>query len=222
MTHGFRPAPGTSPNRHAPVVLGLIALCAVPEIALTLSAMPSLGLDLRRSALIHGAFWPGLLRGWQPVFGAQPVTMFVTHAFLHAGLMHLVFNMIILAHLGREGVARLGQGGFLLLYLLSAIGGAAAFWLMSSSDGPMVGASGAIFGLFGMAQWWDWQRRRAIGASTGPVWRLAFGLVVMNVLLWFLVAGYLAWQAHLGGYVTGFVLARIVTPTLRHGARGFG
>ena len=222
MSQSFRPGPGLPANRHAPVVLGLIALCAVPEAVLTLTALPSLGLNLRDWALVFGAFWPGLLRDWQPIYPGQPLAMFVTHAFLHGGLLHMVFNMIMLAHLGREGAARLGQGGFLLLYLLSAAGGGVAFWLLSSGDAPMVGASGAIFGLFGMTQWWDWQRRRAAGAPTGPVWRLAIGLVVMNVLLWLLVDGMLAWQAHLGGYVTGLVLAALVTPTLRHRARGLG
>ena len=50
--------------------------------------------------------------------------------------------------------------------------------------------------------------------------RMVFGLVVMNVLLWFLVSGMLAWEAHLGGFVTGAILARIITPTPDHRHRG--
>jgi membrane associated rhomboid family serine protease len=111
---------------------------------------------------------------------------------------------------------RLGEWGFFVLYILSAIGGAVGFLALSASPGPMVGASGAIFGLFGAVQYWDFQRRRATGAPLGPFWKVMLGLVLMNVMLFALVGGYLAWQAHLGGYVAGFLVARLVTPTLRH------
>lgn len=219
MTQTFRPGP----DRHAPVVLWIVALCALPEVAMTLVETPLFGFtDLRRAAVIHGAFWPGLLREWDPVYPGQTAAMFFTYAFLHSGLMHLLFNMLIVVHLGREAVARLGQRGFVLLYMLTAAGGAAGFALLSSSPGPMVGASGAVFGLFGATQFWDLQRRRASGAPLAPFWKMMFGLVLMNVLLWIMVGGLLAWQAHLGGYVAGFLLAWLVTPTLRHRFRGFG
>ncbi|MCC5972069.1 MAG: rhomboid family intramembrane serine protease [Pararhodobacter sp.] len=219
MSQNFRP--GT--DRHAPVVLWIVALCALPEVALTLAGTPLFSLGgLRRTAIMHGAFWPGLLRGWEQIFPGQTAMMFFSYAFLHGGFMHLLFNMLMVLHLGREAVARLGQWGFLLLYLLTAAGGAAGFALLSASSGPMVGASGAVFGLFGATQFWDLQRRRAAGVSLAPFWQMMAGLVLMNVVLLFMVGGLLAWQAHLGGYVAGFVLAWVITPTLRHRFRGFG
>lgn len=203
---------------HSPVVLGVVCLCALLEAAFTLLELPLFGLGgLRRQAIIHGAFWPGLLEGWAPVFPGQRLTMFFSYALLHGGLMHMIFNMLILVHLAREAVARLGDWGFLLLFLVTAAGGGAAFWLMSSSQGPMLGASGAVFGLFGATMFWDWQRRRAQGAPVQPVLRMGLGLVVMNVVLWVLVQGYLAWEAHLGGFLAGLAFARIVTPTPAHG-----
>jgi len=218
MSQKFRPGP----DRHAPVVLWIVALCALPEVAMTLVETPLFGLTgLRRTLIIHGAFWPGLLGDWAPVYPGQTTAMFFTYAFLHSGLMHLLFNMLLVVHLGRDAVARLGQWGFLLLYLLTAAGGAAGFALLSTSPGPMVGASGAVFGLFGASQYWDFQRRRATGDTLAPFWKMMFGLVLMNVLLWFMVGGFLAWQAHLGGYIAGFLLAWVTTPTLRHRFRGF-
>jgi len=218
MTKRYQPGP----DRHAPVVLWIAALCALPEAALTLVGTPLIGLDgLRRTAIMHGAFWPGLLGDWQPIFPGQTSAMFFTYAFLHSGFMHLLFNMLIVLHLGREAVARLGQRGFLLLYLLTAAGGAAGFALLSASPGPMVGASGAVFGLFGATQFWDFQRRRAVGDTLAPFWQMMGGLVLMNVVLLLMVGGMLAWQAHLGGYVAGFLIAWAVTPTPRHRFRGF-
>ncbi|MCB1394942.1 MAG: rhomboid family intramembrane serine protease [Rhodobacter sp.] len=213
MVSPFRPPA----QRHAPVLLWIVGICALLETAFTLLSLPPFGLDrLRNAAIMHGAFWPGLLHEWQPLFPGQRMTMFVSYAFLHGGFLHMLFNMLILLQLGRGAVARLGQAGFLLVYLLSAVGGAAFYGLLSTADAPMLGASGAVFGLFGTSVFWELQVRRAHGASFEPVLRLVLGLVVMNVVLFFLVGGMLAWQAHLGGFVTGFILAWLVTPTLRH------
>ena len=216
-----QPSP-LSPDRPAPVVLAIVAICTVPELLFLLAETPFLGEGgLRRTALIHGAFWPRLLIDWAPVWPGQPAAMFVTYAFLHGGIMHLLFNMLVLVHLSREAVPRIGQKGFLLAYAVTAAGGALAFLALSDAPGPMVGASGAVFGFFGMSQYWDWQRRRASGASLRPFWNLMLGLVLMNVALFFLVGGFLAWQAHLGGYVAGFLIARVVTPTMGHRWRDF-
>lgn len=209
-----------SPVAHAPIALVIVAICGVIELALTVSGL-AVGDTLRRSAVIHGAFWPALLGDWRPVYPGQPATMFITYAFLHSGLMHALFNMLVLLHLAREAVARLGSWGFFLLYILTAIGGGIGFALLSNVPGPMVGASGAVFGLLGVTQFWDFQRRRAVGATLSPFWRTQIGLVVLNLILWVLAGGFLAWEAHLGGYLTGFVLGAVVTPTLQHRARGF-
>lgn len=214
MNAAFRP-PGSA--RPAPVLLAIVAFCAGLELGFTLSGLPSIGFDgLRRAGILYGAFWSHLLTDWEPAFPGQPVTMFVTYAFVHAGLLHMLFNMLLMVQLGREAVARLGQAGFLLLFAVTAAGGGGAFALLNGSESPMLGASGAVFGLFGATIWWDIQRRRAAGVSLGQPLRLVVGLVVMNVLLWFLVAGMLAWEAHLGGFVAGAAFARIVTPSLRH------
>lgn len=216
MSPRFRP----TTDSHAPIVMWIIAICSLPEVLFTLLETPLFGFgELRRAAMVNLAFWPNLVGGgWQPAWPGQSIAMFLTYAFLHGGFLHLLFNMLVLLHLGRECVARLGEWGFAVLYLLSAVGGAVGFLLLSTSSGPMVGASGAIFGLFGAVQYWDYQRRRATRASLAPFWKMMLGLVLMNLILYIMVGGYLAWQAHLGGYVAGFIVARLVTPTLRHRA----
>lgn len=213
MNAAFRPPA----MRHAPVLLGLVGVCAALEIAFTLLDSPLLAMPaVRHQAIVHGALWPGLVGDWSPVFPGQRITMFISYAFLHGGFLHMLFNMLILLHLGRETVERLGSFGFLATFILTAAGGAGLYALLSTSEAPMLGASGAVFGLFGTTMFWEYQRRRAAGAPLEPLWRMTVGLVVMNVVLYFLVGGMLAWQAHLGGFVTGVVLARIVTPTIGH------
>jgi membrane associated rhomboid family serine protease len=206
----------SAPPALAPPVVAVIAVCAVLEVGLTLAGGPSGGGGLRRVAMVYGAFWPGLLDGWAGVYPGQSVVMFLSYAFLHGGLMHMLFNMLILAHLSRETVDRVGPAGFLLFFAVTAAAGAAAYVLLSTGTEPMVGASGAVFGLFGATMFWDWQRRRAAGAPVQPVLRMGLGLVLMNVILWFLVQGYLAWEAHLGGFVAGWIAAWLATPTLAH------
>jgi len=207
---------GSPFSSQARPVLVIVGVCAIIEAVLTLSGGPSGMGALRRVAFVHGAFWPRMLDSWAPVWPGQPAAMFLTYAFLHGGLMHMIFNMLILLHLGRETVDRVGPWGFVLFFLVTSAGGGAAFWAMSSAQGPMVGASGAVFGLFGATMFWDWQRRRAAGVEVGPVLKMGLGLVLMNVVLYVLVQGYLAWEAHLGGFVAGAAAAWIATPTLAH------
>ncbi len=202
---------------NAPAVIWLVGLTCLPEVVLTLLQAGLLDGDaLRRWTVMHGAFWNGLLADWQPLYPLQPTAMFVTYAFLHGGFLHLIGNMVVVLALGGIAVARVGQQGFLLLYALSAIGGGAGFALLSSSEAPMVGASGAVFGLIGAWQYWEWQLRRHLGSPLGPVWRRLVGLALLNVVLWLLLSGLLAWEAHLGGFVVGVVFAALVTPNLRY------
>lgn len=205
----------------APPVLAIVALCAGLEALFTLTGGPSGQSALRRLAFVYGAFWPQVASGgWEAVFPGQRLTMFLTYSVLHGGLLHMAFNVLILLHLSRETVARVGNWGFVLFFAVSALGGAAAFALLTTASAPMVGASGAVFGLFGATMFWDWQRRRAAGAPVQPVLRMGLGLVLMNVILWVLVQGLLAWEAHLGGFLAGLAAAWLATPTLAHRWRG--
>lgn len=198
-------------------VLWLVGLTCLPEILLTLSETGLFsGLELRRWFLLHGAFWNGLLNGWEPLYPFQREAMFVTYALLHGGLLHLIGNMVAVLALGGIIVARVGERGFLLLYALSAIGGALAFAVMSGSDTPMVGASGAVFGLIGAWKFWEWQSRVHLGSPMRPLWRSLIGLAILNLVLWLALSGLLAWEAHLGGFVAGVIFAAIATPTLRY------
>lgn len=208
----------TLPTRaNSRAVIWLVGLTCLPEILFTLiEASPFGGGNLRGTALMLGAFWNGLLNGWEPIYVLQREAMFITYAFLHGGLLHLVGNMVAVLALGGIAVARIGERGFLLLYALTAIGGAGGFALLSSSESPMVGASGAVFGLIGAWKFWEWQLRQHLGSSMRPLWRSLLGLALLNVILWVALSGLLAWEAHLGGFLAGVIFAAIVTPTMRY------
>jgi len=215
MTRASIPIAGPGPN--APAVLWLVGVTSLVEIVFTLAdtglARGLLGgADLRQFALVYGAFWRGLLMAWEPAFPGQSVSMFLSYALMHGGLVHLVGNMVVVLALGRVAVDRLGQGGFVILYVLSAIGGAAGFAALSASLSPMVGASGAVFGLVGAWQYWEFRGRRALGAPLAPIAKTILGLVLINLVMWWFLDGFLAWEAHLGGFVAGGLWAALATP----------
>lgn len=203
-----RPLPSGHLQSGAPGFLwALVGIMAAIEIVLTASDAGLLGAnDWRSLAYLYGAFWQPLVQGdLLPIFAAQPVTMYVTHAFLHGGPLHLAMNAVILLALGKAIAARIGTGGTLLVFLLSAVAGGAAFGLLSSSNGPMIGASGAAFGFFGLWNAWDLDARRRRGLPLQPVLGTVAGLVLANLALFVFLDGGLAWEAHLGGYVMGWL-----------------
>jgi membrane associated rhomboid family serine protease len=122
----------------------------------------------------------------------------LTSAFLHAGILHILFNMFALAQIGPVLENALGRARYLALYLLSALGGSVAAFLLAPPNQPSVGASGAIFGLFGAY----YVVVRRLGGETGPI----VVLLVINLAITFSVPN-IDWRAHLGGLVTGAVLA---------------
>jgi membrane associated rhomboid family serine protease len=195
------------PHSHRPLPRGLVVLAATIALIEIVLALADAGLfadpSLRRRVFVAGAFWASLLHGDTPLFAAQPITMFVSHAFLHGSLLHMAMNLTILLALGRFTADRYGPGTAVPVFLLTAIAGGAVFGLLSDDRLPMVGASGAVFGFFGVWIAWDWRRHRAAGASAGPVVRRVLALAFLNLLLWFALAGGLAWQAHLGGFLAG-------------------
>lgn len=198
-------------------LVALAAVIAVIEVILSLSDQGWISdVSLRSRALCAGAFWSELgpaspfayLCGAPAgqLFGLQPVTMFVTHAFLHGSLLHMLMNMTILLAIGRFVGDRYGAGAVLPIFLLSAIAGGMAFKLLSVPDYPMVGASGAVFGFLGVWIVWDWRRHQRALRSTGPVLRRVLVLLVLNVVLYYGLGGMLAWQAHLGGFLAGLLI----------------
>ena len=129
-----------------------------------------------------------------------------TPVVLHANLMHIMFNMWALWVLGPQIERGTGTWPFVGLYLAAAgVGGAFVFYL----GDPLtigVGASGAIFGLFGV--WFNWALRRRHTMFGQVLLRQIGFLLAINAAIPFLVPR-IAWQAHLGGLIAGFVIGEL-------------
>jgi membrane associated rhomboid family serine protease len=211
----------TRPLDHTPnpsaagrrLLIGLIALCCAIELVLLLADYRLIGPErLRGMAYEYGGFWVGLLKGWEPNFAAQPYAMFLSYGFLHSGPGHLLVNMITLWSLGHAVILRVGVRGFVVLYAGALLGGAAGFGLLASVLAPMVGASGALFGLAGGLLAWSYVDRYSTQDHLWPVARAALFLVLLNLVLWWAMDGQLAWQTHLGGFIAGWVAALLIDP----------
>ena len=124
----------------------------------------------------------------------------LSNAFLHeplntgTGILHIVFNMWALIVVGPALERMLGSLRFLAVYLVSALAGSVLFYLVASPTLPALGASGAIFGLFG--SWFVLARKMRLDS------RQIIGLIVINLVITFVVPG-IAWQAHVGGLIAG-------------------
>ena len=194
----------------------IIVLCVGIEAVLVVAGWSAQGPSLRQKAYEYAGFWPGLLgRGWPSNYPAQPYAMFVTYGFLHGGLAHLIFNMIAVWQLGRQVIWRVGVSGFWWLYIATLLGGALGFGLLANSLRPMVGASGALFGLLGGLLAWSYVDRYFHNRRLWPIARAVLILIALNLVMWWLMAGQLAWETHLGGFVIGWIAALIIDPRSR-------
>lgn len=140
----------------------------------------------------------------------RPWTAF-TYMFLHAGLMHIGFNMLLLYFFGSRLEARLGSRGFLKIYLLSGLVG--ALLSIITPNVAIVGASGAVYGvLFGFA--WFWPRERIHIYGIIPVEARSIVVFLTIAAIVFAAAPFIpglsggsgiAHFAHLGGFLGAFV-----------------
>lgn len=189
------------------VTVGIMAVAAW-QVWRMLQGDGNLGIDwggLSAAALAAGRWW----------------TPF-TSMFMHAGLAHLIFNLIALAQLGPIVALRFGRDGralgtYLVFYLLCGLVGDAVYLAIHPTSAvPMIGASGAIFGLWGASA------RLGPNGSLVPVfsrqvWKQTQGAIVSNLVIMAIVLlpalmsgqpsyGGIAWEAHLGGYLAGLLL----------------
>jgi membrane associated rhomboid family serine protease len=157
------------------------------------------------------------------VVGSEPWRL-LTSAFLHSPstiILHLLVNMYALYAFGPALESFLGRARFLALYLIGALGGslgvltAVEVWIFTdgTQQGALtgsLGASGAIFALLGAV----FAMRKAMGVDV----RQLFVLLAINLALPFFI-GNIAWQAHIGGLVIGFLIGLIFVSTRRPAQR---
>jgi membrane associated rhomboid family serine protease len=136
----------------------------------------------------------------------------LTGAFLHASVIHIAFNMLMLWWFGQALEAALGRARFIGVYLVSALAGSAGALLLSSAGTDTVGASGAVFGILGAGLVLE---RRQIYVFGGG----ALFVVVLNVVFTFAVSN-ISIGGHLGGLVGGMLAVLGLSAAGRHPVYG--
>ena len=248
-SHGGAPFGGPSASplaphqmsfRRAPVTLGLIVFMTVVEVASMLST--DLRLESRQNYAISTLMIELFVRGEMPW---SETYRFLSHAALHGFPVHLLMNMAALAILGPPVERALGMAKYIGFFLLVAIGGAFGHWawdaLMLAFDGlsiidargrvapysniPLVGASGAIFGVLAADVWIRTvaiaqahpMMRHQLPSPMSYMLRTSAIILGLNIAISFLDMG-ISGAAHVGGYIVGLACA----PFLHRGERRYG
>jgi membrane associated rhomboid family serine protease len=172
----------------------MFAVCALLPVADAEGRTPSIASWLFRgdsATLLRYGMGAGIL-----TFGLGETWRLVTPLFLHAGVLHLLMNSMVLRSLGPLAEEEYGTERFAVVYILSGIGGT----LLAQNFGNVatVGASGAICGLLGLLLVHGWRRGGAYGQSLrNAMMQNALLMGVMSFL-----PG-IDWRSHLGGFVAG-------------------
>jgi membrane associated rhomboid family serine protease len=172
---------------------------------------------LEQQAQILGAFIPARASGLLQLAGAVPVWLTpLTALLLHAGLLHLGFNLLMLGFCGRYVEVAVGVRGVVILYVVGAYVAALGQYVLGPYEtSPMIGASGAISALLGAYALLYGERRatvknRRLNAAVNILWLAAawIGLQLLVGLALSSDTGGIAVGAHVGGFLAGLALAR--------------
>ena len=124
-----------------------------------------------------------------------------TVALTHGGLLHLGFNMYALLVLGNPIEEAFGKNKFLIIFFASLLSGSLTSSYFASIYSASVGASGAVFGLFGAMI--------VVGKRIGADIRSIVVIIGLNFVFGFALGG-VDWRAHLGGLIGGYIAAQVV------------
>ena len=184
----------------APVVT--TSIIALTLVVFLLQLIPGLGVtDALRYAGVYS--YPGSFEPWR----------MLTSVFVHSTgfIFHVLLNMYTLWIFGQILERMLGRGRFLALYLLSGLAGSLGVLFLASPLVPVVGASGAIFGLMGAFL----VIQRKLGGNATQL----LILVGINLVIGFLPGLNVAWQAHVGGLIGGAIIGLIFVQTRQRSKR---
>lgn len=135
----------------------------------------------------------------------------ITAAFLHLGPLHILFNMYALWLFGPIMEQMYGHVEFAVIYLLCALGGN-VLTILAAPDTPALGASGAIFGLFGLAFVVSRRRHLLLGPQARAMLSRVGTLLVLNLVITFTIP-FISWTGHVGGLVVGALIGLLLAPS---------
>ena len=150
-------------------------------------------------AYVHGVLWGPLISG----FGHHEYWRLVTSGFLHASIIHIGFNMFSLWFVGRSLEPAIGRAYFAAIYFTALLAGSFGALLFTPGI-PTLGASGAIFGVFGALIMVARARRI-------PLWQSGLVPILIFNFVYTLTVGGVSVGGHVGGVVSGFITGWLVT-----------
>ncbi len=161
---------------------------------------------------LWGNFGELMPLGWvsAPEVAAGEWWRLVTSTFLHFGLLHLAFNMYALYLFGPILEQLYGHVEYAALYLLCGLGGS-VLTILLASESRAAGASGAIFGLFGVAFVVSRRRHLVLGPQARAILAQAGGLLLITLLITVTVPR-ISWTGHLGGLAVGVLIGLLLAP----------
>ncbi len=215
----FLPLHDKNPKRHIKFAYVNYSLIAITIIAFIIqSTLPT---ATENSVIIGFGMIPVVINDivQQPIAWLPEEITFVTYAFLHADWLHLGSNILFLWIFGDNIEDALGHGKYLVFYLLCAIiAGLAHYYMNLDSNGPLIGASGAVAGVMGAyVLLFPYARLFVIAKIIIPIplaipafWML--GIWILTQFFFVLINSNepVAWWAHIGGFASGIILAIIL------------
>lgn len=174
------------------VTVAVMIACGVLALA-----TGTIGFGGPRGGALYGEL---ALRGVPEISTLHEYWRLVTSGFLHAGLMHIFFNMYMLWWIGAELERRIGSPRFGAIYLTALLWGSMGALAQTTTVG-VVGASGAVFGVLGalMVE----LRRSGYDPLSGGLG----GLLILNLIIGFIPGLHIAWGGHIGGFIGGGLAA---------------
>lgn len=145
-------------------------------------------------------------------WSVEHLLRFVSYAFIHVTFTQALFVGVFVLAMGKMVAEVFGSVAMLLVYVVSAIGGAVIYALVLSDPQPLIGGFPAVYGLIGAFTYILWRQLGLVGANQARAFSLIAMLLGIQLLFGLVFGGSPDWVADLGGFVTGFALSFFVAP----------
>lgn len=205
-------------NPLPPVVAALFLFVLGIEVMLQLGTRGIIGgpgaVGWRLDAMQSYGF-SGDVFDWMVINHRWPLELvlrFVSYPFVHASFTHALFVGVFLLAMGKMVAEVFGSMAFLLIFVMSGIGGALAYALFLNDPAMLIGGFPPVYGLIGAFTYMLWMSLSRVGANQTRAFSLISVLMGIQLVFGLLFGGSADWVADLAGFATGFCLSTVLAP----------
>ncbi len=211
--------PNISPvNPLPPAVVALVLVIMGIEAAFSLGMRGIIGgpeaIGWRLEAFQSYAFSSEIF-WWMAETGQWPaehLIRFLSYAFVHGAFTHALFVCVFVLAMGKMVGEVMGDLAMVIIFVLSAIGGALGYAVLMNAPAPLIGGFPAVYGLIGAFTYILWRQLSLVGAQQSRAFSLIAFLMGIQLLFSLLFGGQKDWVADLCGFATGFGLSFFLAP----------